>query len=358
MPLERIAAVTFTEKAGSELRDRLRVAFDPSTVPADAPAEGNGRVDPAERTARAERALEAIDSAAIGTLHSFAQRILTLHPVEANLPPLIEVLDEVASSVAFDERWSVLQRELLDEPALADAVLLALSAGVTFEHLRSLARAFGSDWDLIEDRVLPFPPPVAVPPNITELLTAATSLSARADECTDAGDKFLARMQELATWVAVLGKSATPGEMQAALTAAGELKWGHGRQQNWPDLGGLKASCQEQAVARRAAAAAAVANAALRPLAYWIAANVRESAQLRADEGRLDFHDLLVLARRVLRSNADVRAALHEHVWPCLAHVYREPTRQLLYGQGIHFLGGNAMATIESVDGILLRLPG
>src|SRR5664280_466104 len=264
IPLERIAAVTFTEKAGSELRDRLRVAFDPSTLPADARTNANGRVDPAERTARAEKALEAIDSAAIGTLHSFAHRILTLHPVEADLPPLIEVLDEVASSVAFDERWSVLQRELLDEPALADALLLALSAGVTFEHLRSLARAFGSDWDLIEDRVLPFPPPVAVPPDITKLLTAA-----------------------------------------------GELKWGHGRQQNWPDLGGLKASCQElQAEAHRAAAV--FANATLRPLAYWIASKVRESAQLRADEGRLDFHDLLVLARRVLRSNPDVRAALHE----------------------------------------------
>src|SRR5664279_1177403 len=118
IPLERIAAVTFTEKAGSELRDRLRVAFDPSTLPADALTNEDGRLDRAERTVRAERALEAIDGAAIGTLHSFAHRILTLHPVEANLPPLIEVLDEVASSVAFDERWSVLQRELLDEPAL------------------------------------------------------------------------------------------------------------------------------------------------------------------------------------------------------------------------------------------------
>jgi ATP-dependent helicase/nuclease subunit A len=89
------------------------------------------------------------------------------------------VLDEVASSVAFDERWSVLQRELLDEPTLADAVLLALSAGVTFEYLRSLARAFGSDWDLIEDRVLPFPPPAPVPPDITDLLSRATLLAAR-----------------------------------------------------------------------------------------------------------------------------------------------------------------------------------
>lgn len=70
-----------------------------------------------------------------------------------------------------------------------------------------------------------------------------------------------------------------------------------------------------QAEAHRAAAA--FANVTLRPLAYWIASKVRESAQLRADEGRLDFHDLLVLARRVLRSNADVRAPLHKHVWPC-----------------------------------------
>ena len=133
IPLDRIAAVTFTEKAGAELRDRLRVAFDPSKLPTD-----TGPIDPAERDARATRALDAIDGAAIGTLHSFAQRILALHPIEANLPPLIEVLDEVASSVAFDERWSILQRELLDEPALAEAVLLALSAGVTFDHLRSL----------------------------------------------------------------------------------------------------------------------------------------------------------------------------------------------------------------------------
>src|SRR4029077_1830083 len=155
--------------------------------------------------ARAERALDAIDGAAIGTLHSFAQRILALHPIEANLPPLIEVLDEVASSVAFDERWSVLQRELLDEPALAESVLLALSAGVTFDHLRSLARAFGSDWDLIEDRVLPDPPAPADLPDLTDLLAAATLLAARVDECTDATDLFLLKLQKLAAWVDTAG---------------------------------------------------------------------------------------------------------------------------------------------------------
>ena len=44
-----------------------------------------------------------------------------MHPIEAGLPPLIEVLDEVASSVAFEERWSVLQRELLEDDDLGRA---------------------------------------------------------------------------------------------------------------------------------------------------------------------------------------------------------------------------------------------
>ena len=42
---------------------------------------------------------------------------------------------------------------------MSDKVLLALAAGVKLDHLRSVARAFGSDWDLIEDRVLPGGPP-------------------------------------------------------------------------------------------------------------------------------------------------------------------------------------------------------
>jgi len=213
--------------------------------------------------------------------------------------------------VAFDERWSVLQRELLDEPTLADAALLALSAGVTFEHLRSLARAFGSDWDLIEDRVLPFPPPAPVPPDIVDLLSSATLLASRAGECTDADDKFLGRMEQLVLWLAVLTKTATPGETHAALAAARDLKRAYGKLQNWPDLNGLRTSCKDLA-AEPHRMAATFADATLRPLAYWIASKVRESARLRAGAGRLEFHDLLVLARQLLRDDADVRTALHE----------------------------------------------
>ena len=111
VPLRKIAAVTFTEKAGAELRDRLRAEFEKTWR--------DESLDPSQREWAGE-ALDDLDSAAIGTLHSFAQRILTMHPIEAGLPPLVEVLDEVASSVAFEERWSVLQRQLLDDEDVAD----------------------------------------------------------------------------------------------------------------------------------------------------------------------------------------------------------------------------------------------
>ena len=70
--LRRIAAITFTEKAGAELRDRIRAALEKG-----AEADTDGAVG-----TRCREALEQLDGAAIGTLHAFAQRLLSEHPVE------------------------------------------------------------------------------------------------------------------------------------------------------------------------------------------------------------------------------------------------------------------------------------
>ena len=300
VPLSEIAAVTFTEKAGAELRDRLRVRFEAVS------RSGDGRAHD-----RAERALDELDAAAIGTLHSFAQRILTEHPIEAGLPPLIGVLDEVASSVAFEERWAEQRSRLLDDESMADALLLAMSAGVTLEHLRSLAKTFGSDWDLVADRVLGGPEPrAAALAEVQALVDEAARLAARRAECTDPGDLFIDALVELEAWGIRLGSVVDAGGRLEVLTSVDALKWGRGgRQANWPDLPGLRDDCKALQ-ARAKQLVEEVSGSTLRVLACWIGREVVAAADARRAEGRLEFHDLLVLARDLLRRSGDVREAL------------------------------------------------
>ena len=307
VPLRHVAAVTFTEKAGAELRDRLRAAFEAALTSADPGSD---------RASRAAGALEDLDAAAIGTLHSFAERILGEHPVEAGLPPLIEVLDEVASSVAFDERWTALRAALLDDPGLEQALLLALAAGMRLEDLRSMARAFNDNWDLLGSRVLTMPVAALPPADTAGLCAEALRLTEARGHCVDGDDKFLPRLDCLADWAGRL-QAATGDEARVAVLAeAADLKWGHGRQASWLAYGldQLKTECAALVTAASQMRASAV-DAALRQLARRIAEATAEAAQVRRAEGKLEFHDLLVLARDLLTGaghGAAVRNALHQ----------------------------------------------
>ncbi|MGE3719727.1 MAG: UvrD-helicase domain-containing protein [Bauldia sp.] len=83
--IDRIAAVTFTRRAAGELRLRIREALL------------RGLADPAVSSSRAQRLRDAfagIDTAHIGTIHSFADRLLRLRPVAARLSPSYDVVDE------------------------------------------------------------------------------------------------------------------------------------------------------------------------------------------------------------------------------------------------------------------------
>src|SRR4051812_11196583 len=144
IPIDQIAAVTFTERAAAELRDRLRARLE----------EASGDHSRLEGRALAEAALDGLDMAAIGTLHAFAQRILSEHPIEAGIPPLVEVLDEVSSSVSFEGRWAQLRTELLDSPEMAVTLEMAFAAGITMDHVRSLVAKLNSDWDLVGSHVV------------------------------------------------------------------------------------------------------------------------------------------------------------------------------------------------------------
>ena len=113
--VEGIAAITFTERAAAELGDRFRRQL-----------EDVARQDPDPvRRRRADVALTDVDLASLSTLHGFARRLLTEHPLEAGLPTGFDLLDDVSSQLAFDDRWDEIQRSLLDDDDLARTILLA-----------------------------------------------------------------------------------------------------------------------------------------------------------------------------------------------------------------------------------------
>jgi ATP-dependent helicase/nuclease subunit A len=277
VPLRHVAVVTFTEKAGADLRDRLRVAFESELVAAEPGSD---------RAIRATGALDDLDAAAIGTLHSFAERILGEHPVEAGLPPLIEVCDEVASGVAFDDRWTVLRTALLDDPGLTPALLLAMATGMRLEDLRSMARAFTDNWDQLQPRILVAPAPGLPAVEVADLITEARRLARLRDHCTDDEDKFLAKLDALAGWAARLETAADDPSRIGFLAEAGALKWVYGHRAEWVGYGldRLKDECRRVA-ARAAALRAGVVDAALRQLAGRIAAATLEAAGERRAEG-------------------------------------------------------------------------
>ncbi|MEW1975439.1 UvrD-helicase domain-containing protein [Microbacterium profundi] len=301
------AVVTFTEKAGAELRDRLRAEF-----------EKRYRLATEDSRPGIRTALDDLDGAAIGTLHSFAQRILTAFPIQAGMPPLVEVLDEVGSSVAFDRRWSAIWRELLADDALAEPLLLALANGIRPDHLRSLARAFGSDWDLIDSHVLSEADAPFVTPDTDPLIRIARSVAELRGICTKP-DALAASIDKVAIFAERMRVATAPAErfaLAAAVNRSGDpSRVGRGKIGAAVNWGGQIERVRVQVVEFCAAAEQLgkdLADVLLRPIARAIAIRVRADAKRRVASGELEFHDLLVASRDLLRHSREARAALQQ----------------------------------------------
>ena len=84
---ERIAAITFTEKATADMRRRIAEVLDDRIA-----REGD-----ASRRAALVRGRRTLGLARISTIHAFCARMLREYPLEAGVDPAFEVLDEYQS---------------------------------------------------------------------------------------------------------------------------------------------------------------------------------------------------------------------------------------------------------------------
>jgi len=305
--LQRIAAITFTEAAAAELRDRVRIRLEE--------ASEDGSLADGERE-RCRVSLAEIDAAAIETLHGFAQRILSEHPLEAGLPPAVEIQDEIRASIAFDERWSAFVDELLEDPSLEEPLLRAFMLGLKIGDLRAVAWTFHQHWDRLEGLTLEQPPQ---PPINLELLQHA--LDAACDHggrCTDPNDLLLLHLHTVGRYRQRLRDGVDDLDRLRILATPQRLKFSHGRKDSWHGVAKDDILAHlSQASDLRDEQLAAQRRAALAPIVAALRDFILRYAGERRRQGRLEFHDLLVQARDLLLRDPSVR----EHVRRRFTHL-------------------------------------
>ncbi len=331
VPLERIAAITFTERAAAEMKERLGRALAAGGVP---------------------NAAEEVDRAAISTVHAYCARLLREHAVEAGVDPGFEVLDEVQSDVVTREALAALAAELAREQPQTFARVARTLGGDADERMLALyeaARASGRPFD-------EFLEPPADIPDIT---------AARADVAAAAAVLVTAKA----------GASvAMTRRADAALGVVRGLPWGTDE--------------EAVAVAARAAAAsiklpgagAADVNAALaavRSALYemhgaaaeaWIAPHRRELAglltrlrelhdEIKGNGARLDFADLELRALELLSGAPDLQAEIAARRTDLLVDEYQDTNPiqsrlvELLRRDGSLFVVGDPKQSIYGFRG-------
>lgn len=294
VPIDDLAVITFTEAAAAELRDRIR-----------------RELDVAAPTPEIHAALAGLDAAAISTLHGFAQRILSENPLEAGLPPLVEVHSEIGAQVEFEHRWRRFLDELLDDPAHAELIQRAVVAGIELRHLKGLARILEDQWDrLPADDAHPAP---LGPLRIDDVVDAVADAVTLRDLATDPSDRMAERLAGRVEWLAGARAADTDVERLAALVADRRFGGRIGNKGNWPD--GVLDEVRSHLARAQEAADATTRHAideVLRHLLVHLGRFTRRGVEERRAAGRLHFHDLLVMARDLLRTSEPVRRRLHE----------------------------------------------
>jgi ATP-dependent helicase/nuclease subunit A len=311
--IDRIVAVTFTNKAAGELKLRLRQELDRAREAAN---------DPAQRS-HIEDALEHLEEASIGTIHSFCAQILRERPVEAVVDPAFEELNDQQASRIYERAFrSWLERKLSEGAPGLRRALVRLASRESADAPSPLEQLRYGAWKLIEWRDHPAPwrtKEFHREAEIDRLVEHVGVIADAASCCTRRNDNLVKSLQParaLVTWIK-RAEAAGPRDYDALESLL--IKLIRDINQNPQKGSGFFADGvpREQVVQARAhfiKQLTAFQHAAEADLAATLRAEmwelVEEYDRLKRRAGKLDFLDLLLLARDLVRNQPEVRRYL------------------------------------------------
>jgi len=323
---EGIVAVTFTKKAAGELRRRFREKLQRAAA---------GATDAVEQ-ARFAAALARIDSMVIGTIHSFAGRLLRERPLEAGVDPGFRELDEAADRLLRRRAW----REFVTA-APADHPQLLADLNAVGLRLGDLSGLFVDRFATYGD-VEQWPTPAVDPPDVAAVVQAVEAFVARIeaeafpDPALRGTDELMTALEQFARMVRRCDTSSIAAVMDVLQEIDRSPKITQG---SWPGGGATPAQQRE---AKKAAALGwqtawdnlrqTVALPALwqwRAHRYPVAIAALQAARdvydrLRAERGGLSFQDLLWKAARLLAGHPEVRRSFRDRYTHILVDEFQD----------------------------------
>jgi ATP-dependent exoDNAse (exonuclease V) beta subunit len=313
VPVKGIVAVTFTNKAAGELKIRLRQELDESRMRA---------ADDAERL-NLEDALAHLEEASIGTIHSFCAQILRERPVEAKIDPEFVELTDLEAGRLLDRAFDQWFQERLNtgSPGLRRALARlayreSWQTGTAIEQLKYAARA------LVEWRDFPAAwerKPLDRTATIDRLVDILRELAVKSQAAKRADDPLSTGLRPAREFVQWIDRAETAGPreydtVEALLLKVHREMKGETRKGTGPF--GEKVTRQELLDAK---------THALNTLELFrkcasanLAAELRDEMQgvldryqsMKLRSGGLDFLDLLLMARDLVRGDKTVRGYL------------------------------------------------
>lgn len=300
--LSKIIAITFTEKSAADLQKKIRQGLQKSKEI----SEDSKKI-----------ALERLNLAPIGTIHSFASRLISEFPVRAGVPPLITVVDELGSQIAFERRWEGIEQNLYsaEAPIELRASIYALMAqdNRVSEKIPDLAQSIDANWDKVHKLAgRPYRDTSCL--DLSSLFDTIAGVKEAMQLCTNPDDKLFTRLSDYLEQLELLQemvKFQVPVTNQIRAlnkTFSKTTRADAGAQGAWGGAPG-KAQAKEAWLAvdrEKEKALGLLSDAAIDNVISYLSTEFLDLATQRRRRGFLEFNDLLVIAKELFMDKESV----------------------------------------------------